>query len=46
VASREPDAEVRAVVAELDALLADLRTNVDALTGILTARDETEEAPA
>jgi hypothetical protein len=37
VASR--DEEVRAVVAELDALLGALGANVDALNGILTGRD-------
>jgi hypothetical protein len=30
------DSEVRAVVTQLDAILAALRTNVDELTGILT----------
>jgi hypothetical protein len=45
VASR--DAEVRAVVAELDALIDRLAVNVDELSAILTTdRDQAEEAPA
>jgi hypothetical protein len=41
------DAEVRGIVAELDSLLDDLRSNVDALTAILGSRDGEEEgAPA
>jgi hypothetical protein len=38
------DEEIRKVVAELEALMKDLRSTVDALSGALPGRDEGTEA--
>lgn len=41
----DKDAEIRAVVAELDGLLAELNANVAALSAILTTPHEREGKP-
>jgi hypothetical protein len=40
------DEEIRKVVAELEALMKDLRLTVEALSGALPEQDERAEAPA